>query len=61
MTQLVQERERWSEFVGTHVNSETREELFRVALERQTSVSAVLRRALVRELKRARNEKKDEQ
>jgi hypothetical protein len=57
VTQLVQERQPWSEFVGTHVDPATRAELFRLAVEQMTSASAVLRRALARELELARAEK----
>jgi hypothetical protein len=52
MTQVVRERERYSEFVGTHVDAATRARLFEHALEEMTSASAVLRRALRAELRR---------
>jgi predicted transcriptional regulator len=54
MAQLVQER--WREHIATHVDRETRERLYELARREEISASAVLRRALRRELERAAKE-----
>jgi hypothetical protein len=53
MTQLVEEQDRWTEHVATHVTPVTRRRLFELAREEATSASTILRRALIRELARA--------
>jgi predicted transcriptional regulator len=55
MTQVVQDRRR--EHIATHVDPQTRERLFRLAALEEVSASAILRRALRRELERAEKER----
>jgi hypothetical protein len=52
VTQVVEEQDRWTEHVGTHVSPVTRTQLFERAREEATSASTILRRALLRELAR---------
>ena len=53
MTQVVEEQDRWTEHVATHVSPVTKSQLFERAREEATSASTILRRALLRELARA--------
>jgi hypothetical protein len=52
MTQVVEEQDRWTEHVATHVTPVTRTQLFECARQEATSASTILRRALLRELAR---------
>jgi hypothetical protein len=58
MTQVVMEREGWTEHVATHVDPQTKAALFERAYE-ETSVSSVLRRAVAAYLEQA-DEKEEE-
>lgn len=52
MTQVVEERDGWTEHVGTNVDPRTKARLFERAHEEMTSVSSVLRRAVAAYLER---------
>ena len=55
MTQVIEEQDRWTEHVATHVSPVTKTQLFERAREEATSASTILRRALLRELARVGN------
>jgi predicted transcriptional regulator len=57
MSQLAPvQNQRRTEFIGTHVDEETRARLVALARREDRSVSAVLRRAVDRELERVHRE-----
>jgi hypothetical protein len=50
MTQVVEEQDRWTEHVATHVTPVTRRQLFERAREEATSASTILRHDFDRSL-----------
>ena len=57
MSQLVRNQHRQREFVAAQIDSSQREQLFLLAREEDRSVSAILRRAIQRELDLAKGQR----